>query len=895
MAAKRSHCRLAPVLIAALAGLWSPGSAAQGISQITDAKTSVAGTAPMNDSGAVAWAISSSNQLADNPLHRFQLFSYNTTSGGATRETDLADGVVGVEIGLDIPASVAVSDDGLWVAFVSRSNPLGTNSDGSPELFAVRDDGTNLSQLTNDPAPNAGSVIRIAMDGPGDRLAFVSRSNPLGTNPQGLAQLFVVDRDGTGLAQLTTGGTGEFGGLSISDDGSRIVFSSGGDYSCASCSNADASLEIFTILADGTSLTQVTDDALYDSYAPVISGNGVRIAFVSTADHEPPKNAVAEAEIFVVDWGSTTITQPLNASNTFGSAFSGGPSISDDGEWVYFHSNNMQGFINFDGNVDIWRMRHTGAELEALTNVGGTGSFFPFVSGDTSKVTFISFADFGEASTNPDGGPELYAMNGADGSAIVQLSLGETGFSEGPDITPDGTKIAFASNADLLGLDPNRGGEVYLVDPDGSNLSQVTSFGAATTVNQVSISASGQKLVFVSDGDPFGTNFDRSDEVFSINADGTSLIQISEGPQGKRAGAPAIAADGSRLFYDSNEDSVGGNTDGSREIYTSLPDGTGLARLTDGAVDTVCQSPRTDDSGTWVVFESNDDLDGSNPDGSYEIFLMRNDGSSLASITSDSSADSVSDSPDISGDGTLVVYVSDTDPLGTNADGNFELFLYDRSAATTTQITNATKGYSSDPRLSPDGAWIYFLTSTPIFEDDPDGPLHPARYEIATGTIERVGGLERGNPTGPVPSGDGGRAVLSGIGDFSLANPDLQPEIWLLDLDRDARGIEVSQGSPTVITWELNAGPMRYDVIRGSLASLAPGAGGGSDLGSVTCVENNSLDPSTEGDGDAAVPAPGEGFFYLWRGSEGLARGPGSYGQSTAGGERNPSSGDCSP
>ena len=79
-----------------------------------------------------------------------------------------------------------------------------------------------------------------------------------------------------------------------------------------------------------------------------------------------------------------------------------------------------------------------------------------------------------------------------------------------------------------------------------------------------------------------------------------------------------------------------------------------------------------------------------------------------------------------------------------------------------------------------------------------------------------------------------------------------------------------------------------YDVIRGNIGALQIVGGTQVSLGSVVCIENESTDTTTAPNHrDAAVPALGQGFFYLFRVSGG------SYGTSSSGLPRVPGSGTC--
>ena len=97
-----------------------------------------------------------------------------------------------------------------------------------------------------------------------------------------------------------------------------------------------------------------------------------------------------------------------------------------------------------------------------------------------------------------------------------------------------------------------------------------------------------------------------------------------------------------------------------------------------------------------------------------------------------------------------------------------------------------------------------------------------------------------------------------------------------------------------VLTWDPSPGSIRYDVIRGSITGLAI-AGSTVDLGPVVCLEDDSPDNHTQGFEDAAIPAPGEAFFFLYRGSIGFEAVAGSYGQGSGARERVAGAGGCNP
>jgi hypothetical protein len=79
------------------------------------------------------------------------------------------------------------------------------------------------------------------------------------------------------------------------------------------------------------------------------------------------------------------------------------------------------------------------------------------------------------------------------------------------------------------------------------------------------------------------------------------------------------------------------------------------------------------------------------------------------------------------------------------------------------------------------------------------------------------------------------------------------------------------------------------DAIRGARDNLYLGAPG--DLGAVTCIADLKSNYAIGFVSDPTVPPPGEAFFYLYRFCGG---GPiCSYGTTSSGAPRTPSSGDC--
>jgi Tol biopolymer transport system component len=871
----------ASALVLLAAAVAAPvGRAAGTVRQVTDVKTTVAGPGVMNDAGTLVFAGSSADLTGANPAHTFQILRFDPVTGTPTAETSAPEGV---------SVLFSVSDDGRYLAFPSPADLTGNNHDKSIELFVLDRNSGQITQLTNDPAPNAGSVSSVVMAGSGNRVVFTANTNPLGTNPENLDQMFVVDLGGTNLRQITSFGPGiSVGGITVSDDGTRIAFSSSADLTGG---NPDLGGEIFTINFDGTGLRQLTSTAAtFDSGSPSLSGNGAKIAFESNGDLVVGNNLVHQTEIFVIDWAGTGLRQLTKTGRVLGllgDPASNMPSITDDGLTVFYSSNDSRLFppLNLDGNYEIFKIKSDGTGKTALTNsILDIGSLFPTAAGNGGRVTYYGLG------TNVT----LEVMDGAGASQRTLLAF-DLIFQSEPDIAPAGDRLVFTKSVGLFAS-----GQIFKVESDGSGLAQVTSLTSGNPSGP-SLAGDGETIVFSADSDPLGTNADTSGEIFTIRADGTGLRQLTSGASGTTSSRAVISRDGRVVVFDSDADLSGANADASTEIFKINFDGTGLVQITNGIAGTVSRVPRVDATGTWVVFESNADLDGGNPDGTYEVWRARVDGTALERLTGDPLLDS--GGADISGDGTTIVYSSEANPLGTNPEGNSEIFLWNAATSGLAQLTSFTKGSSGSATISGNGTWVYFASNAPVFETDPDSPGDTYRIAATGGSIQRVGGLRAGaigslGAFGAIGGGgsalavgdSGDIAAFSGFGDFTGGNKDLLSEMWILDRNAVPE-FSISKASPTVLSWTVESGPVRYDAIRGNLANVRFQAGS-VDLGPVQCLEKNSPDADTKGFGDGADPSPGQVFFYLYRGSQGLSD-TGSYGQSSDGRERTAGAGGC--
>ena len=173
---------------------------------------------------------------------------------GGCRET-----AAPVESAVRGPQFSTAPGDGLHGAIAFHSN----RGSGVFEIFVMNADGTGVTQLTHTTVHNFDPIWSPN----GNQIAFGRVSGCFCA-----FSVVVINADGSGEKVLTDNG---FPGA-WSPDGKRIVFASDRD---------GGRLQIFVMNADGTGVTQLTSGFTNDD--PVWSPDGMRIAFQSTRDgHE---------------------------------------------------------------------------------------------------------------------------------------------------------------------------------------------------------------------------------------------------------------------------------------------------------------------------------------------------------------------------------------------------------------------------------------------------------------------------------------------------------------------------------------------------------------------------------------------------------------------------------
>ncbi len=311
--------------------------------------------------------------------------------------------------------------------------------------------------------------------------------------------------------------------------------------------NADGNLEIFVVdLADGAAVRQVTHSSGAGTYNFFADTDGRKVVFESNADLVPGRNADATEEIFLFDLATSELTQLTDASS--------GDSLntSVDGDLVSFVSSADLTGGNSDGNLEDFVLHLSDSGLEQITDTAA-GSSAGQTSADDGRVAFNHSGDpLGIGAT----GYNLYLYDDATGT--VSKLEGAAGFIP----TIAGDRIVYKAGT-------HEGVDVYLYDLSTSTLTRVTH---TPGIDEATPSIDGDWIAFGSQADLLGTNPDGNFELFLYDIGAETLTQVTDSTGGAEQLIPSIA--GSRIAFNSNGNPTGGNPDHNTELF--LADCSGL-------------------------------------------------------------------------------------------------------------------------------------------------------------------------------------------------------------------------------------------------------------------------------------------------------------------------------
>ncbi|HVW34328.1 MAG TPA: hypothetical protein VHL53_17475, partial [Acidimicrobiia bacterium] len=492
---------------------------------------------------------------------------------------------------------------------------------------------------------------------------------------------------------------------SISDDGTKVVYSSAADN-----------------LVDGDT-------------------NGHTDVFLTTLDPgKPPTPPDPGAGGHAADPGispavSSTVRISVGPGGVEGNGDSLGASISPDGHWIAFESSASNLAPN-DGNgdkVDVFVYHVDDGSLQ-LASVGSDGNSY---SASVANNGTVAFTSVGNGLVPGASGQQVYARSAAGRTDLVSASSAGAagdGASGDPTISGDGTKVAFDSDATNIVAGHAKGSDIFVRNLTGNSVAMITSGSGAYLPD---ISADGTKVVFIADG----IDNDGVPDIYQGSSDGGVRPTIFANCPCRSGGdvAPGFVSIGSggAIVYSSAAPFSKSNRYLDPQIFEHNPGQAIVSAVGGDPADAAAELPSVSADGVLVAFQSTaDNLVDDDVNSAMDVFVaqMGDFGNGVeerrmirvsvyATGPNQHGADSFAPSPSspaaVSGDGNLVAFASDSSnlvPGDTNSAS--DIFVHNIKTGKTDRVSVAADGGQANgasvwPGMSDDGRFVIFASDAP--------------------------------------------------------------------------------------------------------------------------------------------------------------------------------------
>jgi Tol biopolymer transport system component len=702
--------------------------------------------------------------------------------------SDTASGGLQLQDDFPVPPTASISADGRYAAFLSAAGNLvpgqrdvnaTPRSDGQDVFLADLTAGTvtlvsHAMGLPTTSGNLSSSAAVISADG--RWVVFISTATdlapgqPTGPFTLGDQNLFLYDRvtGTTTLVAATTEVSSTIGSLGISADGHSITFDSNADL-VTGANDGYSNVFLYDRVAATTRLVSHIPGAPTNgpsgafSYDPRISADGRFILFL-TDDPSVLAGQISALSAVLYDrvTDSSKLVGPANNAD-----------LSADGNYVAFSlGGTLQLYSRETGTAALVSTNfltvNSGSQLFALN---ADGRFLVYVPDDGSGLAVY---DRTSRSITPVGRPA--------GAPLFDFSIGTPVFSaDGRYAVFDSADPAWVAGQVDTNTMAGGGSDVFLLDRIAGKIALVshTATSRTTTGNGASfaptISANGARVLHFSQATDLEQglhDLNQRPDLFAYDTASASNQAVTRRapalpPTSASVDSRAAAMSADGRFVACESSSYGAfslNNQTDIFLYDRLAKTRLLVDHIRGSAVTpargLSEGPVLSADGRYVAFfsDARNLVPGTNPSGAPTLDLFdRISGTVTFVAQAYNNQDRLSHpKPRLSADGRWLAFVSnapDVVPGQQGSLGGNNVFLYDRTTATTLLVSHAVAGLTAaadgesyNPVLSADGRYLAFLSDASNLipgegPSDPSGNLAGFLYDRVTGATTLISHL----------------------------------------------------------------------------------------------------------------------------------------------------------
>ena len=480
---------------------------------------------------------------------------------------------------------------------------------------------------------NGNGVSNPGFDGAsadGTRVFFRTTEQLVSADTDNAVDVYERTAGGTALVSAgQTGGNGPFDAnfRHASEDGVRVVFKTGERLVSADTDNA---VDVYERAGGVTTLVsagQINGNGAFDANSHGVSVDGTRI-FFETNEPLVATDTDGSPDVYERSGGVTTQVSAgqTGGNGAFDALLEG---ASADGTRAFFRTGERLVSADTDSSFDVYERAGGVTTLVSAGQINGNGDFDANshrVSVDGTRVFFSTVEPLVAADT--DTALDVYERSGG---VTKRISAGEINgdgsfHASFRGASAGGARVFFDTLEPLVDADTDNAVDVYQRAGGVTTLvsaGQINGNGAFNAGFERA-SADGTHVFFLTSEQLAAADTDSSLDVYERS--GGVTTQVSAGQTGGNGAFSAFirgaSADGTRVFFETDEPLVAADTDGSRDLYERSGGETTLVSAGqvngNGAFDAGFVGTSAD--GKRVFFRTVEQLESADTDTSFDIY-----------------------------------------------------------------------------------------------------------------------------------------------------------------------------------------------------------------------------------------------------------------------------------